>query len=128
MANTRSESRRKTGLIGVRVDPDLDAWLANEAAALGVGKAEVIRGILDASRGAKGRGRSRRAFELPAEDRTRIETFNRHAGRLTGALVMTAKEARTSGLVPYHAAVERLLEEARSLRRTIDRILERLTA
>lgn len=128
MANTRSETRRKTGLVGVRVDPDLDAWLTNEAAARGLGKAEFVRSILDASRGGKRQSRSQRIFALSAEDRALIEMFNRHAGRLTGALVMTAKEARTSSLVPYHSAVERLLEETRSLRRTIDRILERLAS
>lgn len=127
MVNTRSESRVKTGLIGIRVEPDLDVWLATEAAAQGVTKAALARDILDATRHRKSRRTTSRVFEVIAEDRALIEAFNRHAGRLTGALVTTAKAARVGGLTSYHLAVEHLLAETKTLRKSIDLIVERMS-
>lgn len=129
MAGSRlgSERRRLSSKpVGVRFDERHDRLLTDLASASAVTRAEYLRKLfLDHVDGGGDARRIETKILLDAEDRAALATFSRHSGRLTGALIQTAKAARVNGgLVSYHAAIEALLAETRDLKRRVDRLVE----
>lgn len=125
MSRSGSEKRKLDGgLVGVRFDAEQTRLLNDLAAAAGITRAEFLRRLfVQSTTGAPGAeqkriGRRRRL--AAAEDRQLLTTFSRYAGRLTGALIQSAKAARLAGMVSYHAELEMMLREVRDLKRRVD--------
>lgn len=120
MSGRGTEVRQKTQLIGVRIEDDLNAWISSEAAAEGMSKAAFLRTLAEHARSGRRNPTPRQRIEISAQDRALIADFNRHSGRLTGALIQTAKAARENGQSQYRAPVEHLILEVRAVRVVID--------
>lgn len=112
--------------MGVRLDEHHDRLLNDLAAASRVTRAQYLRKLfLDHVEGDGTAGNIQSKILLDAGDKAALATFSRHSGRLTGALIQTAKAARLNGgLTSYHAAVEALLAETRDLKRRVDQLVE----
>lgn len=129
MAKSRSGSEQRklsSKPVGVRLNEHHDRMLNDLAATSGVTRAQYLRNLfLDHVEGGGTVRKIQSKILLDAGDRAALATFSRHSGRLTGALIQTAKAARVNGgLTSYHVAVETLLAETRNLKRRVDRLIE----
>jgi hypothetical protein len=127
MAVQGTEVRRKTVVLGVRVDPGLNSRISAEAAARGVTSAELVRQIVAGTLDGRQVRPAAKSVSISSSDRALIAELNRHAGRLTGALIQTAKAARQQGLQEYRRPVEHLIGEVTKVRKSLDRLLEELS-
>ncbi|CAG0960906.1 hypothetical protein GPROT1_00802 [Gammaproteobacteria bacterium] len=127
MSRRGSENRRKGKVVGVRVDDALYRVLRDRADELNVRLREWARGILQQHLAGAPRTRTPRlSVAISADDRALLQEFNRHAARLTGALIQAAKSARLGDMPQYHAALEHQLIEVQKMREVIDRLMEQL--
>ncbi|MCA1300577.1 hypothetical protein [Stappia indica] len=94
------------------------------ASAFGKTRSDFLRDVLVAHMESKPVAAVRVRSVLSAGDKQALATYSRHAGRLAGTLIQTAKAARLGGLSKYHAEVENLLKETLKLKRRIDHIPE----
>lgn len=131
MTTKTSERRRKTKVIGIRMEPAVANLLKDRASRARQGHCEYARKILEDHLVGAGsvENVARNTLIVADADRALLGDFTRHAGRLTGALIQAAMQARLHGDMPrYHEALERLLTEVKDAKATADRLIGTLNA